>query len=80
MHTFEQALRTLPPCNACARASLLEYIHTAGHHLSGEVASLSVLAGALKHAVAAVEQARTELSATAPAPCRCSSEACTCHE
>src|SRR3989338_3167269 len=69
---FEQALRTLPPCNACARVSLLEQIHTAGRHLSGEAASLSVLAGVLTQAVAAAEQTQTELAANAPSPCRCS--------
>ena len=80
MQEFEQALRTLPPCNACARVNLLEHIHAAGRHLSGEVASLSALAGTLKQAVAAAEQIQTELAANAPAPCRCSSGQCTCHE
>ena len=80
MQQFEQALRTLPPCNACARVSLLEQIHAAGRHLSSEAASLSVLAGTLKQAVAAAEQTQTKLAANAPPPCRCSSGQCTCHD
>lgn len=80
MQQFEQALRTLPPCNACARVSLLEQVHSAGRHLSVEAGSLSVLAGMLKQAVAAAEQTQTELAANAPPPCRCSSGPCTCHE
>ena len=77
---FEQALHTLPPCNACARVNLLEQIHTAGRHLSGEVTSLAVLATTLKQAVAAAEQTQAELAANAPDPCRCSFGQCTCHE
>lgn len=77
---FAGALKALPPCNACARVSLLEQIHTSGRHLSGEAGSLSVLAGALKQAVAAAEQTQAELVANAPSPCRCSSGQCTCHD
>ncbi len=80
MQEFEQALRTLPPCNACARVSLLEQIHAAGRHLSVASGGLSVLAGTLKQAVAAVEQTQTELMANAPASCRCSSGPCSCHD
>ena len=80
MERFEQALRTLPPCNTCARVSLLEQIHSAGRHRSGEAGSLSVLAGVLTQAVAAAEQTQTELAANAPPPCRCSSGQCTCHD
>lgn len=76
---FEQALHTLPPCNTCARVNLLEQISTAGHHLSGEVTSLSVLASTLKQAVATAEQTQAELAANAPDPCQCSTGECTCH-
>lgn len=79
MERFEQALRTLPPCNTCARASLLEQIDTAGRHLSGEAASLSVLASTLKQAVASAEQTQAALVVNAPDPCHCSSGQCTCH-
>lgn len=80
MERFEQALRMLPPCNTCARVNLLEQIHTTGRHLSGEVTTLSILAGTLKQAVAAAEQTQAELVADAPEPCHCSSGQCTCHE
>ena len=77
---FEKALRTLPPCNTCARVSLLEQIQATGRHLSSEAASLSVLASTLKQAVAAAEQMQAELAANAPEPCQCSSGECTCHD
>ncbi|MBI3996446.1 MAG: hypothetical protein HY352_02180 [Candidatus Omnitrophica bacterium] len=80
MEQFEQALRMLPPCNACARVALLERIDAAGQGLSGEIIGLSVLASTLKQAVAAAEHTQAELGANTPEPCRCSSGQCTCHE
>jgi hypothetical protein len=77
---FEKALRTLPPCNTCARVSLLEQIQTAGRHLSSEAASLSVLAGTLKQAVSAAEKMQAELATNIPEPCQCSSGKCICHD
>lgn len=78
--SFEQSLRALPPCNACARVSLLEQIRTTGGRLSGEVTSLSVLADTLKQAVAAAEKTQIDLIANAPYPCQCSKGQCTCHD
>lgn len=80
MERLDQALRTLPPCNTCARISLLEQIHTVGRYLGNEVSSLSVLASTLKQAVAAVEQTQAELIENAPVPCQCSTGQCTCHD
>jgi hypothetical protein len=78
--TFEQALRALPPCNTCARGSLLEQIHTVGSHLDRELVGVTVLANSLKEAVAAAEPTREALAAGAPAPCQCGRGPCTCHE
>ena len=77
---FEEVVRTLPPCNACARAHLLEQIDTVCRHLGSEATVLAVLAATLTQAVAAAEQTRAELVAKAPDPCQCPSGPCTCHE
>lgn len=78
--TFEEVLRELPPCNTCARGSLLEQIHAAGSHLGRELVGLTVLAKSLKEAVAAAEQTQAELVAHAPKPCRCTTGPCACHD
>jgi hypothetical protein len=78
--TFEQALRALPPCNTCARGSLLQQIHTASSHLGRELVGVTMLASALKEAVVAAEQTHAELVAHAPNPCRCATGPCACHD
>ena len=80
MYGFEKTLRSLPPCNACARAKLVERIQSDSHRLSREMTTLSVLAESLKGALGTAEQCTTDLTANAPAPCRCTGGACTCHE
>ena len=80
MYGFENTLRSLPPCNACARAKLVERIQSDSHQLSREMTTLSVLAESLKGALGTAEQCTTDLTANAPAPCRCTGGACTCHE
>ena len=80
IHSFEQIVRTLPPCNGCARLKLIAQIEATSKQLSGEVAGVSALAETLKAAVAVAEHTQTELSANAPEPCQCSAGQCTCHE
>ena len=76
---FDGALQALPPCDACARAHLLEQIHVASRQLSQEAVSISMLAEALGAAIAAAERSRGYLVAAAPTPCRCQAGPCTCH-
>lgn len=78
---FEQALRCLPPCDACARGQLLEQLQLTSSRVGREVAGVSMLAGALREAVTAVEQLPETLAAKTPEPCRCrQGQSCTCHE
>ena len=77
---FEQALRALPACDACAHATLLEYIGKTGRRLGSEAANLAILAETIKRAVATAEAAQARLTMTAPAPYRCQSEPCACHD
>lgn len=80
LYGFEKTLRSLPPCNACARAKLVERIQSDSNRLSREMTGLSVLAETLKGALSTTEQCTAALTANAPAPCRCTGGACTCHE
>lgn len=78
---FTRALRALPPCTACARRQLLDYIESTGRKLGAKSGSLSVLAASLQEALAATEAAASRLREQPPAPCRCrEGSACTCHE
>ena len=76
---FEQLLGTLPPCQGCARATLLQEIRTAGGQLGSKIISLTVLAETMREALVTAQQADAELAANAPGPCRCPGEVCTCH-
>ena len=80
MYGFENALRSLPPCNACARAKLVERIQSDSHRLSREMTNLSVLAESLKDALSTTEQCTTDLTTNPPVPCQCTGGQCTCHE
>ena len=77
---FEATLRTLPPCDQCARAVLFEQIQKTGSRLSGKVTTLSALAGTLEDAAKATEKARRDLEKNCPLPCQCKEGACACHE
>lgn len=80
MYGFEKTLRSLPPCDACARAKLVERIQSDSNRLSREMTSLSVLAETLKDTLGTTEQCTAALTANPPAPCRCTGGPCTCHE
>lgn len=77
---FETALRALPPCDTCARSSLLKQLEIAGQRLGSEAISISVLAESLHQAMMAIEKAHKELGETSATPCQCPSGHCTCHE
>ena len=78
---FARALRALPPCTACARRQLLEYIEATGRKLGAKSGSLSALAASLQEALTAAETAAAVLREQPPAPCRCrQGSTCTCHE
>ena len=75
---FEEALKALPPCDACAQAMLLERIEASGRRLSGTVISVSTLADVLRHAQVAAEKARQQLVTCAPESCSCLPGHCSC--
>ena len=75
---FEGALKALPPCDACARAALLERIETSGRRLGGAAISVSTLADVLRRAQSTAERARQELARCAPEACACPPGQCSC--
>ena len=75
---FEEALQALPPCDACARALLLERIESSGRRLGGAAISVSMLADVLRQAQATAEDARQELQRCAPESCACPPGRCAC--
>ncbi|MBI4341649.1 MAG: hypothetical protein HY598_05145 [Candidatus Omnitrophica bacterium] len=75
---FEAALKALPPCDACARALLLERIEAAGRRLGGAAISVSTLADVLRQAQATAEHAQQELVRCAPESCACPPGQCSC--
>ena len=75
---FEEALKALPPCDACARALLLERIEASGRRLGSAAISVSTLADMLHQAHATAELARQELARCAPESCACPPGRCTC--
>jgi len=79
-HRFERALQELPRCNQCARIVLLEQIQKTGDSLSGELISLSALAGTLKNTIQIAEKAQKHLAKDVPPACRCEEGECTCHD
>jgi hypothetical protein len=80
LQRLQQGIQGLPPCDACARAQLLQELHAASRQLSKDTVGISVLTEALRAAVTAAEQAQAELAAQTPPPCRCPTGPCTCHE
>lgn|SRR3989338_9002497 len=76
---FEQALRKLPSCNACARVGLLENIEDSGKTLGSEVIDLTVLAATLKNAVAKTEKTKEQLEKNVLHSCGCGEQKCSCH-
>ena len=80
MVRFEQTLQTLPPCTTCARAKLLEQLERQTGRLAQEMTGLAVLATTLKQTLVTLEQAEAALQQNVPAPCRCRTDVCTCHE
>ncbi len=76
---FEQALKSLPSCDECAKGALLEQIRVTSKEVGIEAVSLSVLAEAMREAVTVAEETQSELHANAPDPCRCAGERCRCH-
>ncbi len=77
---LEEALKSLPACDDCARLRLLEGIERAGVRLSKEAVSLTVLVGTLKEAASIADRQRGELAKRGIPPCRCSTGQCTCHK
>ena len=75
---FEGALKALPPCDACARATLLERIEASGRRLGGAAISVSTLADALRQAQSTAERAQQELARCAPETCACPPGRCSC--
>ena len=75
---FEDALKALPPCDACARALLLERIEASGRRLGGAAISVSTLADVLRQAQATAEDAQQELVRCAPESCACPPGRCAC--
>ena len=80
MVRFEHTLHALPPCTTCARAKLLEQLERQTGRLAQEMTGLAVLAATLKQTLATLEQTQAGLQRDAPAPCRCRTDVCTCHE
>jgi hypothetical protein len=77
---FEEGLRTLPPCDACARANLLGQLRVAGGRLGREMLGIAMLAEELEKAARAVERAQAEFTTIQTEPCRCPEGPCICHE
>ena len=77
---FEQALRKLPDCDACARVALLENIVDSGKTLGSEVINLTALTGTLKKAVAETEKIQEQLGRNASDSCGCGDSKCNCHK
>jgi len=80
IQSFGQTLKNLPKCKQCARSVLLGNLQESGNALSVQLISLGILSSALKEAVAASEKACVDMGQSAPAPCRCAGEPCTCHD
>ena len=79
MDSFGQTVKSLPSCDECARAALLEQIRATSNQVGIEAVSLSVLAETLREAITVVEEAQSQLHANAPDPCRCAGQVCRCH-
>jgi len=77
---FERILRELPPCNRCARASLLRQIQDSGAHLSSKSGSISALAAVVKESVEQFEIELENFESETISECACSSGPCTCHD
>lgn len=76
---FEEALKALPPCDSCARASLLEKIEASGRELGGAAITVSSLADVLRQAQETAEAACKELGTCAPEACACPPGRCACN-
>ena len=79
MDSFGQTLKSLPSCDECAKAVLLEQIRATSNQVGVEAVSISVLAETLRESVTVTEKATAQLNANAPDPCRCAGEVCRCH-
>lgn len=79
VHAFEQALKHLPTCNACARLALLEQLRGSSRNLGREAVGLQVLIATLQQTMDIVEREQAVLSEHSPTPCRCAGEPCRCH-
>ncbi len=79
MRVFEKTLRSLPSCNECAKARLLEHLRASSTRLGTVITGLAILAESLSSALTAAEQAQDGLTRQPVQPCRCSANPCTCH-